>query len=48
MQDTQIYPFSHQSGTFASSSVSDYVLRYQILQKTQIRLLPEVQSDPGS
>ena len=32
MQDTpQIYPFSHQSDTFGSSCLSDYVLRYQIL-----------------
>ena len=45
MQDTQIYPFSHQSDTFA---LSDCVLRYQILQNTQIILLPKDQSDPGS
>ena len=45
MQDTQIYPFSHQSDMFTSS---EYVLRYQILQNTQIRLLPKDQSDPGS
>ena len=31
MQDTQIGPFSHQSDTFTSSCLSDYVLRYQIL-----------------
>ena len=48
MQDTctQIYPFSHQSDTFASSFLSDYVLRYQILRNTQIRLLPQDQFDP--
>ena len=40
MRDTQIYTFPHQSDTFASSFLSYYVLRYQILQKTQIRLLP--------
>ena len=34
MRDTQIYPFSHQSDTFALSILSEYVLRYQILQKT--------------
>ena len=34
MRDTQIYPFSHQSDTFASSILSEYMLRYQILQKT--------------
>ena len=27
MQDIQIYPFSHQSDTFSSSCLSDYVLR---------------------
>ena len=34
MRVTQIYPFSHQSDTFASSILSEYVIRYQILQKT--------------
>ena len=48
MRDTQIYPFSHQSDTFAYSLLSDYDLGYQILQNTQIRLLPKDQSDPGS
>ena len=33
-------PFSHLTDTFALSFLSDNVLRYQILQKTQIRLLP--------
>ena len=37
MRDTQIYPLSNQSDSFAV--LSDYVLRYQILQKSQIRLL---------
>ena len=34
MRDTQIHPFSHQSDTFASSILSEYLLRYQMLQKT--------------
>ena len=34
MRYTQIYPFSHQSDNFASSILSEYVLRYKILQKT--------------
>ena len=33
MRDTQIYPFSHQSNTFASSILSEYVLRYKDLDK---------------
>ena len=36
MPDTQIYPFSHQSDTFASSFLSDYILRYQILRNSLI------------
>ena len=48
MRDTQIHPFSHRSDTFASPVLSDYVLGYHILQKSQIRLLPKDQSDPGS
>ena len=42
-----LYPFSHQSDTFASFFLSDYVFRYQILQNTQISLLPLDKSDPG-
>ena len=34
MRDTQIYSLSHLSDSFASSILSEYVLRYQILQKT--------------
>ena len=48
MQDTQIYPLSNQSDTFASSFLSDDVLRYKILLNTQKRLLPQDQSDPDS
>ena len=48
IQDTQVHPLSNHSDTFASSFLSDYVLRYQILRNTQIGLLPQDQSDPGS
>ena len=46
MQDTQIYPFSHQSETFASSFLSEYVLS-AVRLCSQTRHVTDCASRPG-